>query len=143
MAILSDGRTTASVKVIDPPTGASGSTNVIADTGAELSTLPDFAVGVALAHVTWGPTVTFYVAGTSVSTLVANGATSEVEDEPHGGGARMTKTATAPLHIHYVAAGTAPFTNFEGMFGMDLMDAFEVDPVKDQGKSNAYLARRV
>jgi hypothetical protein len=116
---------------------------VIVDTGAEQSTLPDHSVSAALSHASWGPAVTFFVGGTSVTTVVANGIECKADVQNHGGGAASTETTSIGIAIHWIAAGTAPFVNFDGLLGIDLLDAFKADPVKDRALTTSYLARRV
>lgn len=116
MAILPSGTTTAVVTVRDPsPWGSSRTATVLVDTGSELSALPDHSVSAALAHATWGPLVTFHVAGASFGTIVANGVICEIDVEPHGGGGVSTASLRIGIPIHYVAAGASPFVAFDGL----------------------------
>jgi hypothetical protein len=143
MAILSDGRITISVQISDPKLGVSPSANLIADTGAELSVLPNHAFSAWLAGATFGPAVTFQIAGSTVSTLIANGITSQTDVEPHGGGPAMVASSKLGIPIHHIAAGAAPFVAFDGILAMDLFDEFQADPVKDLAAMQSYLAKRV
>jgi hypothetical protein len=144
VAILPDGRTTGSVTARDPSSGgASGTTVVLVDTGSELSALADHALLAALAHARWGPLITFHVAGASVPTVVANGLIFEIRVESHAGVVVRTATSTIGVPIHSVPAGTSPFTAFDGLLGIDLLDSIQADPVKDRALTRSYLAERV
>jgi len=142
MAILPDGRITTSIQISDPTHGVSPSANVIADTGAELSVLPDHVLSAWLTGATFGPTVTFRIAGSTITAIVANGITSQAHVEPHGGGPTAVASSTIGIPIHYVPAGATPFAAFDGILAMDLFDEFKADPVKDLAAARSYLAER-
>jgi hypothetical protein len=72
-----------------------------------------------------------------------NGPQCEADVQPHSRGTVSKKTTTAAFHVHYLVAGTSPFVHFDGIFGMDLLDGFEVDPVEDFAGTSSYLALRV
>jgi hypothetical protein len=142
MAILTDGRTTASVSLSKSPAGARTSSTLIADTGAELSMLPDHAHSSTLATTTLGPTINFQVAGSSISAVFANSLTVDTDVEVHGGGSVQWASGSQRVAVHYLAVGQAPFVQFEGILGMDLLDLLDADPVKDLAQTRSYLARR-
>lgn len=140
MAILPDKRMTATVTL----TARSGtaSADVLLDTGAELSALPNHALSPALKGASLGPTVTYVAAGSTISTVVMHGPTAQVPIEPHGGGTAAVASISAGVPVHFLAAGSAPFVTFDGIFGIDLLDQFAADPVKDLGATRNYLAKR-
>jgi hypothetical protein len=143
MSILLDGRVTAFVEIVDRSSGSAAQVDLIVDTGAELSALPNHALGSVLGGAKWSQPVNFVVGGVSVYTLLAKGPDSEVDTESHGGGSLSRSTCTQGVRVHFIAQSTAPFTGFDGLLGMGLLDAFSADPVKDVNVTRSYLARRV
>jgi hypothetical protein len=133
---------TASASLVAPRAGVSASADLIVDTGADLSVMPNHALSAPLAYATFGPGVTFVAAGASISTVMANGLSVEVDTEPHGGGHVSIATSSLAVAVHYLAVGSAPFVAFDGLLSMDLLDDFRADPVKDLATTRAYLAKR-
>lgn len=137
--ILSDGRITAEVEVRGSP---SSTVTLIVDTGAEASALPLVSMPSSVKSAPASRPVTFYIAGAAVLTFRMSGTRAQTDVEPHGGG--ITTTATSSnIRVHHLSIGTAPFIGFDGLLGMDMLDNFAADPVKDRAGSKAYLASRV
>lgn len=142
MSILACGRVAATVVVTDSAAGASAHVDLVVDTGAEVSALPHASLGSVLTSATFNQPITFNVAGTTVFTLLANGPVPTVEVEPHGGGLVSTRHCFRGVRVHFLAIGSGLFSTSDGLLGMDLLDCFRADPVKDKGATRSYLATR-
>jgi hypothetical protein len=138
--ILSDGRITVDVRVHGSP---AATVNLIVDTGAEASALPFFSLPPAMRTAPKSQLVTFCIGGARIWTIRLNGAVAETDVEPHGRGGRVTQATSSPIRVHLQAIGTTPFIGFDGILGMDMLDDFGADPVKDTQGRSAYLALRV
>jgi hypothetical protein len=141
--ILPDGRVTTSIQLVHRASGVSGAATVIADTGAAKSALPYHALSTVLTNATLGPVVNFIVAGATISTMIANGLDAKIDTEPHGGGVVSIASSNMGVAIHYLNPGQTPFGTFDGILGMDLLDEFKADTVKDRAATRSYLAGRV
>jgi hypothetical protein len=138
--ILSDGRIAADVRVSGSPVVT---VNLIIDTGAEASALPFLRMPAAVRSAPVSrPPVTFLLGGAKILTIRLRGMVAETDVEPHGRGP-ATKATSSTIRVHFQAAGTVPFVGFDGILGMDMLDDFAADPVKDAAGKAAYLARRV
>jgi hypothetical protein len=137
--ILTGGRVTTDVEVGGSPTST---VTLIIDSGAEASALPFASMPSSVKSAPASRPITFYIAGTSILTFRMAGTSSQTDVEPHGGG-HPTKATSRNIRVHHVAIGTAPFIGFDGLLGMDMLDNFAADLVKNRTGSRAYLAARV
>jgi hypothetical protein len=137
--ILADGRVTTDVEVHGSP---KSTVSLIIDTGAEASALPNVSMPARVKSAPASRPITFYIAGTAILTFRLAGTSSQTDVEAHGGGPPIK--ATSPnIRVHYIATGTAPFIGFDGLLGMDMLDNFAADLVKNKAGSRAYLATRI
>lgn len=137
--ILSDGRITTLVTAFNA-SKHSATADLIVDTGAELSVLPYHKLAAGLGRLSAGPIVRMNVGGAWLQTIVVHGATLETDVEPHGGGPQGTAKASKSFPVYLQV--TNLFTGFDGLLGMDLLDDFRADAVKDIWGNRAYLAKR-
>jgi hypothetical protein len=140
--ILPDSRITIEITAIDQTVNISAKAELIIDTGADISALLYQKLSTALKNATLGNPITFYVAGSQIQTMLAKGPTSEADVESHGGGGVSQVQCATGLRVHFVSLPSSPFTSFDGLLGMELLDCFQADPVKDLTGARAYLAKR-
>jgi hypothetical protein len=146
LTILSCKRTVCDVTVRDPTTGKYASCSPLVDTGAQYSALSSAAL-IGAPNGSPGPGVTMHFGGMSLSTMFYPNAVVEVIAEAYGQGASTARTVTqngTGVNAHYQNGKfPPPYHEFDGILGMDLLDALSVDPVKDASGARAYLAIRV
>lgn len=139
--ILPCGRVSADV------TTCGTTRTVLVDTGAEASAVAD--AGLILPSPAPGAyrIASYVVAGHTITTYKLRGVKADVTSRAHGtaASASATKTGALDVRFHSEPLGAAPFYTsggFTGLMGMDMLDDFKVDPVKDFGGVNGYLADR-
>jgi hypothetical protein len=140
--VLTCGRIAADVRIAMPGGGGSSNVSLLVDTGAEASALPFVNMPAAVQGAGASHPITFHVAGTTVYTMRLNGPVAETEVEPHSRGVVTVQKAPPNIRVHFSAIGVAPFNGFDGLLGMDMLDYFSADPVKDAAGTAAYLAQR-
>ena len=74
-------------------------------------------------------------------------AIAQVQGEDYGKGPSTTKSVSqngSGVHVHFHTGNfPPPYQGFDGILGVDMLDALSVDPVKDAIRSRAYFAIRV
>jgi hypothetical protein len=133
LTILSCQRATCNLTVYDPASGNKASCSPLVDTGSEYTALSRSALGRAL-NGSPGPGVMMHVGGMSLPTVFYPNARVEVLAEAHGQG---------PSTARSMGNFPPPYQGFDGILGVDMLDALSVDPVKDVARRRAYFAIRV
>jgi hypothetical protein len=118
---------------------------VLVDTGAEGSAIAD--AGLILPSPTPGAyrITSYVVAGHTITTYKLRGITADITSQAHGTTVTASRSGASDVRFHSEPLGAAPFLTsggFSGLMGMDLLDDFEVDPVKDRSGGSGYLADR-
>ena len=112
---------------------------LLADTGAEASLLPLHSLkGIAAGY----QAIKFLIGGSAIYAVRMRGPTASATLESHNRLGRSTTATSKPVWAHALPAGTPPFVGFDGILGMDMLDDFGADAVKDASKGIAYLAQR-
>lgn len=137
-AITADGRVVFTASISCSSSTAQAQTDLLADTGAHLTIIPDTLLTSFQGQYSTGAIIPTNMAGAIVE---VKGLTIEVQVEDHGGGSHQTKQTNRTLYAH--SLGSRSFPSSDGLLGMDVFDAVQADPVKNQSGGTAYLARRV
>jgi hypothetical protein len=141
--ILPCNRIGTTVNVHDPQSGISASCNPIVDTGAVESCLSLQQLSPALGNSSVAFPLVFSLAGLQFITFLYSGPIAEIQAEPPGGGS-PTSRQTPDVRVHYLSLPLPPpFTTFDGIMAMNMLDSLSVDPAKDVSATRAYLAERV
>jgi hypothetical protein len=138
--ILNDGRVITAVRVKN--SNYSNENNVIVDTGSDLSILP-YSMVQHCHGCTLNQIITINIGGVEFHTMTLSGPHFEVDTEQHGGSKPAISQCCNDVQVHFLGLPTNPFVHFDGLLGMDMLDAFKVDPIKDLTGKKAYLANRV
>jgi hypothetical protein len=142
-SILPCGRVVAEVRVFMPGWSRSGSAMLLVDTGAEASALPHAKMPPAAQGAKASHPITFHIGGVRIHTMLLTGPMAETDVEIRGGGRQTSRVQASPnIRVHLLQPGALPFRGFEGLLGMDMLDSFGIDPVKDAAATFAYMAKR-
>lgn len=137
-AIAADGRVIFTATISCSSSTTQAQTDLLADTGSHRTIISDTLLASFQGHYSTGAIIPTNVAGSIVE---INGLIIEVQVENHGGGSHQTKQTNRTLYAH--SLGLQSFPRSDGLLGMDVFDAVQADPVKDQPGGTTYLAQRV